>query len=583
MAVALRWLFAHILLLALQVLPLQVQASALHYKIKGLDKELKQNTLLYLEALPPVESAALEKIPPDIPPEIKEALQNSLMALGFYNPSITMSLDEKDPEQLNITITPGNPTLIRTLTIDLKGEANDDPVFQQLIKNLFIKEGGILNHGLYESLKTRLTDLTLLRGYFDAKMNKHSIHIYPDQQVADIHIELDSGNRYQFGFIRYGSMSEPTRSLIETMINIKPDQPYQANKLSQLNRDLSSTGYFSQIDIRPLQDRSKDYNIPIHVGVVPKTAHELETGIGFATDEGPRVSLTWDKPWLNDKGHSISNSFAISKINTELSSRYKIPAGNPLMDYYTLDVGYQKKIQDDTNSELISTAVHRWFKRPDHWDQDLFFRIEYEDFTQGQQIGNSLLLIPGIALNRRKIKGRDGLDPKAGYTSHVKLEVSHQFWGSDTNFIKLWTHTKGLITFKEKHRFIARAEQGAIWVDDIYNLPPSIRFFTGGDQSVRGYNFESISPKDGNDKLIGARYVSAFSGEYNYEFIEKWRLAAFIDSGTATQNYQDKWKIGTGVGLRWVTPLGPLKLDLAFAISEDNTPWRIHFTMGPDL
>ena len=574
MASAFRWFLALIFFV-----PLQVWAEPLRYEINGLDGDLKTNAKSYLETLPPIEAKDFKAVSY----EIHGAISNSLIALGYYKPVISMALSKDKPDQLNIDIQPGHPVLVRSLNIDLQGDAADDGAFKRLLESFPIKEGDVLNHASYESGKSQLNDLSLVRGYFDNRMTKHSIHVYPDMNAADIHIVLESGTRYRFGDIHYGSMSDSTRTLINTMINFDRGKPYRSGKLSNLNRNLSATGYFREIDIRPLRDQAKDYEVPIYIGVFPKTAHELETGIGFSTDEGPRLSLSWDKPWLNDKGHSISNKLAISQINAEISSSYKIPAGNPLRDYYTLDVGYQKKTQDDTDSQRLTGAVHRWKKRPNQWDRDLFFRIEYEDFTQGEQTGHNLLLIPGIAFNRRKVFGRDGLDPQRGYLANVKLELSNRLWGSDTNFVKLWGRTKGLYTFREKHRFIGRAEQGGIWVSSVSDLPPSIRFFTGGDQSVRGYNFESISPKDSAGKLTGAKYLSAFSTEYDYEFIEKWRLALFVDAGTATNDYRDGWKVGSGFGIRWVTPLGPLKLDMAFALSEKDKPWRIHFTMGPDI
>ena len=574
MAVNYRWL---ILLLMLTVLP--IQAEPVRYHLTGLKNDLEKNAELYLESLPPIEPYQFNSMRPDI----RETLQHALMALGYYSPVINIEQDEKDKELINIEVSSGDPVTIRNLKVSLTGDALEDDAFKRLIKSLPFKEGDVLHHSLYESVKSQLTDLALSRGYFDARLNEHSIKVYPPLLAADIELSLDSGRRYRFGEAQYGPMSPATEKMLDTLINFKSGKKYKALDLSTLNRDISSTGYFSQIDIRPLRDQTVDYHVPIYIGVVPKTAHEIETGIGYSTDEGPGVSLNWDKPWLNDKGHSISNKLKISQVNTELTSRYKIPAGNPLRNYYSLEAGYKKTQQDDTDSELLSASINRWTKRPESWDRNLFLRLEYEDYIQANESGRSILLIPGIAYNRRIIKGRDGLDPKAGQIHDVKLEVSYTGWGSDTSFTKLWGRTKWLTTIADNHRIIGRAEQGLIQVDKINNLPPSIRFFTGGDQSVRGYDYETISPKDSAGKLIGAQYMTAVSAEYNYEFIEKWRIAVFIDSGIATNNYKEDWKIGSGVGIRWVSPLGPVKFDIAWAVSEPEKPWRFHFSMGPEI
>ncbi|OED43544.1 hypothetical protein ACH42_09875 [Endozoicomonas sp. (ex Bugula neritina AB1)] len=556
-----------------------MQAAPLEYHLTGLNDELEKNAALYLQTLPPIELSQLKRMQP----KIREAVQGALMALGYYSPSIQISPDKENKQSLTINVQSGNPVIIRNINLSMTGDALEDKAFKQLLNALPLKEGDILNHSIYESVKSELNDLALSRGYFDAKLTSHSIKIYPPLQAADITLTLNSGHRYRFGDIHYDSMSPATEKLLATLINFIPGEEYQAIKLSTLNRDISSTGYFSQIDIHPIRDKAVDYYVPVFIGVKPKTAHEIETGIGYATDEGFRISLGWNKPWLNEKGHSIRNELKLSQINAEITSSYKIPAGNPLRDYYNLEAGYKQTQQDDTNSTLFSASVNRWAKRPEYWDRNLFLRFEYEDYIQADIPGHSLLLIPGVAYNRRVVRSSDGLDPKEGQLHNVKLEVSYAGWGSDTFFVKLWGRTKWLTTIADKHRFLGRAEQGFIEVDRVDKLPPSIRFFTGGDQSVRGYSYENISPRDENDKLIGAQYMTAVSVEYNYEFIEKWRLATFIDTGTATNTYRDDWKIGTGVGFRWVSPLGPLKIDLAWAISEPNAPWRIHFSMGPDI
>ena len=160
---------------------------------------------------------------------------------------------------------------------------------------------------------------------------------------------------------------------------------------------------------------------------------------------------------------------------------------------------------------------------------------------------------------------------------------SDPLWASDTRFVKIWGRTKWLRTYASKHRLIFRAEQGALLWGNLSEIPASQRFFTGGDQTVRGFGYESISPLDSSGKLSGALNVSAGSLEYNYQVAPKWRIATFVDAGTATNDYTDAWKIGTGIGGRWLTPVGQLRFDLAFGVSEQQVPYRLHFALGPEL
>lgn len=557
-------------------------AKPLTYKINGLDKALKQNATLYLDNLPAIKPGQLD----EYRHEIREALQKSLMALGYYQPTIDFHISKKATSQLTVTVNPGQPVIVQSLKINLEGDASKDRAFTRLIRQNRLKVGDVLNDGEYESLKTGLNDLALTRGYFDADLSEHQIKVYPDKRAADITLTMKSGRRYRFGPVIYdASVSEATRELLDTMINFEQGQPYRSEQLSQLNMDFSATGYFKSIEVRPLKDHAVDGEVPIFVSVLPKTAWDLETGIGFSTDEGPRVSLSIDNPWMDEKGHSFTSDIKVSQKVQELSGRYKIPYGNPLLEYYSLDGGYQRTTIQDTDSELVSVSVNKWKKRPGNWDQDFFIRLDYENYTQGLQNNSNLLLIPGMSFDRRKVVGTP-MDPRSGHLYNLKIETSAKAWQSDADFIKVWGRAKWLTTFFQHHRFISRIEQGAIWVDDINAIPPSIRFFTGGDQTVRGYSYDSISPRDSSGQLTGGQYLSVASIEYDYEIVENWRVAFFVDSGTATNSYQKDqagWKTGIGPGLRWVTPLGPLKLDFAFAVSEPGSPWRIHFSMGPDL
>ena len=395
------------------------------------------------------------------------------------------------------------------------------------------------------------------------------------------HLTLDSGRRYRFGVLQYINETSVTRRLVETIKNFREGDAYDATKVVKFYNDLTATGYFKHVDVQPLRDKAQNYSIPVRIEASPRRSHEVEAGIGFSTDEGPRFSLGWNKPWVNDRGHSFSADTYLSTKRTELSTSYQIPRGNPLLDFYSLQTGYQHKNIEDTNSELYSAALHQWHKVPKGWNRDWFIRIEAENYDQASDRDNSLLLLPGLALNRKNATG--SLNPLRGTAHDLKIELSPGISGPESRFIKVWGRTKWLDTFASRHQFLARLEQGATWVRSVSDLPPSLRFFTGGDQTVRGYSYETISPKDSQGKLTGGRYLSVVSLQYAYKLVDKWWLALFTDSGTSTNDYKDAWKVGSGLGVRWITPLGPVRLDLAFAVSEPGSPWRLHFSIGPVL
>lgn len=563
--------------IAILLLSLSVSAQEVSFRLTGLKGDLKANTQVYLDQLPPIKVEQLPRFRDDI----KMAVLTSLQALGYYGPEIDISIDKKRADRVLIKVKSGEPIRVRELNVSLLGDAQTDHRYSELLEQLSLRKHAIFQHDTYEKTKASLLTLALARGYFDAKYSLHQVLVHPEEHAADVNLVFDSGARYRFGELVVDS-DRPVTRILEPLVDLEPGESFLASKVSGLSRALSSTGYFRRVEVQPqVKDADAEHRIPLSLVLRAKADNEVEVGVGFSTDEGPRVSTSWDKPWINSLGHSLQTNLKISAPKQDISVVYKIPRGNPLEHYYTVQGGYQLLDQNDTKSDRLVTSLHRFDKKTNGWLRDVFIRSELEDYTQGKQEGRTFLLMPGVSYSRTRVKG--GLDAYWGDTQTATLELSEPAWGSDVRFVRLFGRTKWLRTIAEGQRFIARAEQGAVWVDEVYDLPPSLRFFTGGDMTVRGFSYQSITPVDENGDRLGAKYATALSLEYDYKIAEKWRLATFVDTGTATNDYSEDWKVGTGVGVRWQTPVGPVRVDLAFGVSEDQVPMRIHFTLGPEL
>lgn len=440
-------------------------AAKLTYQIKGVRGEQKDNVEAYLNALPVYQERQYRPARA----KITESVQKALQVYGYYQPKITLNRDKKTPAKVVIEIERGEPVIISRLDILLEGDAGSDEVYSELLDKLPLKEGDPLNHGKYESIKADLGSLGLARGYFDAKISKSQVKVFPEQGKAEIYILFRSGPRYHFGEIRYDATPEALH-LIRPLINIKSGDPYLAIRLAEMSQDVSSTKLFKQVDIKPLISQAEGNRVPVQVTLSNRVDHEIETGIGYATDVGPRLSATWEKPWVNRYGHRLSSTAKVSAPEAELSFDYQIPVGNPLRDYYSLQAGYQYTDNNDTRSDLATFGVHRWTRRPESWDRDVFVRLENERYVQGQDEGNSLLLIPGVSWSRLRVRG--GLVPDWGDRQQLTMEFSSPYWGSDISFMRVWGRSKWLRTLGEDHRFLMRAEQGAIVGDDFSLVPP---------------------------------------------------------------------------------------------------------------
>ncbi len=550
-------------------------ATPVTYDVRGVKGELLDNVKYYLDALPDIDSQRVQ----GREKKITEAIRKSLQAVGYYSPKIDFKYPAEKSHTLQVQIEPGKPVKVRQIQVELYDDAQKDTDFLKILSSLDLETGAVLHHGKYENIKRRLKTLAATHGYFDAKIVRSDVQVYPRDEVADIHIVFNSGHRYRFGAINIDGI--PQTKLIQPLLHFKQGDAYDTRKLAELSQSLSQTRYFQVVDVRPQISQAEDYRIPVTVHLEKKKPNQMETGLGFSTDEGPRVQWNWERPWVNDYGHRFSSQIKIAQTTQTVDFSYRIPNKNPIDDYYQVQTTYENVAQEDTRSQKIEAGLHYWTTLMGQWQRDYFFKTAYEKYEQGEDSGNSLLFMPGASITRVRSKG--GIDPYWGDLQTLSVMYSDPLWASDTRFVKVWGRTKWLRTYASNHRFIFRAEQGALLWGNLSEIPASQRFFTGGDQTVRGFGYETISPVDSSGALSGALNTTAGSLEYNYQIAPKWRIATFVDAGTATNDYQEPWKIGTGIGGRWLTPVGQLRFDLAFGVSEESVPFRLHFALGPEL
>ena len=168
------------------------------------------------------------------------------------------------------------------------------------------------------------------------------------------------------------------------------------------------------------------------------------------------------------------------------------------------------------------------------------------------------------------------------------MSGSPETLGSSVSFVQLYGRAKYIHPLG-KGRLLLRAEAGMTEVDELTSLPASVRFFAGGDASVRGYDYESLGPKedievDGEivSEVVGGNNLLVTSIEYDYLVRPKWAIAAFYDQGNAGNDFDFDFARSVGLGVRWISPIGPVRIDVAKALDEGRG-WALHLSMGPDL
>ncbi|CAK2493477.1 translocation and assembly module subunit TamA [Vibrio crassostreae] len=545
-------------------------------EIKGLDGALEDNVDAYLSAIPEEEYSISLRFQSRLESMIKEALN----ALGYYQPVIIFTHSEDDTE-LTVNVDPGEPVLIYESDIVLSGEAKDDPDFLALIAKSSLSKGSILNHGNYDSLKSSIRNLGLSKGYFDGSYEVSKLEVAPELNRAYVRLHYNSGIRYHFGTTQVtGSQIEDDR--VQSLKPFEDGEPYSITKVGEYNQNLSNTDWFSSVFVEPdLSQLGEGREIPMKVSLAPQARNQIETGIGVSTDLGVKGTLKWKKPWVNAQGHSFNSSLSISKPEQTITAAYKIPLDDVLNDYYQIKYGMKNLDNRDTKSLESNLALERYWRLDNGWQRTVFIRYLVENYEQGLQDDLAQFVLPGISFSRTRTRG--GSMPMWGDKQTIMLEAGDDTLLSETKVVRFQGQTAWIRSIGNNHRGLTRLQFGGNFADEFEKLSPSLRFFAGGDNSIRGYGYESISPRDESDALTGAKFLATSSFEYQYRLVGNWWGAAFYDIGDAFNDKPD-WKRGTGVGVRWASPVGPVSLDFAWGLdAKKGDEFQLHFSLGPEL
>lgn len=612
-----RWTSAtgRVCCIALPLLCVSYGAIAVDATVSGVPGPVERNIQAYLQNVDAEQYTEVR-----LEGEVRRRTQEAMRVFGYYEPDIT--LERATANRVWLEIDPGPQVKIETLSINVEGDARDDEPFQDALDAFPLKEGDVLRHAPWDRLRSQFTGLAIERGYFDWGFTDRRMEVRPYLQSARLYMVFNSGPRYQFGrsFIT-GSHIELDR--LRRIQPFEAGDPYLAEDLARYNQRLSETGWFSSVSVRPRLETAQELviappgggdawwseatasqperprvsmaalssalsinnpantRLPIDVDVEPADRHQFEVGIGYATDVGPRLRFGWQQPWINQYGHSLNHDLYLSAPEQRFTGVYNLPLEDPLRDSYRLQYGIRNL--DDNDTELLEATVEvarRW-QFDNDWVQSLYLRTSYVDFEQGGEADQVWLLYPGVQWSRTRT--RPQRFPLWGDRQQLSVEYSDTAWGSDAQFARLTGDTEWIRTIGDNNRFLARLSLGAIETDDFDKLPPSLRFFAGGDRSVRGYSYESLSPRNEQGRLRGGQQMLTSTLEYQRRVSGDWWGATFVDTGDAFDNWgPNDLKTGAGAGVRWISPVGPIRFDVAHPFDHEDD-WRLHFSIGPEF
>ncbi len=549
--------------------------------VEGVDGEMKENIFAYLSIElyrehPDLTVKRLEKLHKKAEEEIRQALQ----PFGYYSPEILSRLEKQDSLwRAYYRITPGTPVLVEKVEISISGEGADDEKFKALLKKFPVQRGDILNHQHYERGKRSLHELAGKFGYLAASMKTSRVDVHVRENRAEIIVHFETGPRYFFGRVQF-VQDTFNQEFVERFVPFRKGQPYTLSALLKFQRDLNDSDYFESVEVSREVDNAEGLEVPLTVRLVPRKKNKYAFGLGYGTDTGFRGSVGWENRRLNGKGHRLKTVLRASEIKSSATAEYIVPLKKPRTESLVYSAGWAMENTESSESDKYFGSIRLNHLRYG-WNETVYVNYELEDFVVGNDFGKSTFLIPGISWTR--IRADRPLSARRGSRLFFDIKGAHEGMISDTSFLQGLSQIKLIRGTTPRGRLILRGEGGTTSVDEFLKLPASQRFFAGGDLSVRGYAYKSLGPEDDEGNVIGGRHYLAGSIEYEHTIKGNWSAAVFFDMGNAINSLSDPLKQGAGFGIRWKSPVGPIRVDLAFPLSESDDSWRIHLNVGPDL
>jgi translocation and assembly module TamA len=573
------------------LLPLAAQAGV-RLTVKGVDDPLKAAVQAGVEmsqyANRPVSEAQMRRLYDEAPEEVRAALE----PYGYYEASVQGTLRQAgaDDWQVTLTVRPGEPVRITEVRVKLDEAALKIGPIRRAERAVERLKGKVLDHGAYEKARDDVSAALTASGFLGAKLVTHKVAVTRADRSAVVELAWQAGPRYRFGRVDFQG-SQFDAGFLDRYLPFAHGDYFDQADLLRLQEALNGADYFSVVNVLPQVDDA-DRTVDVQVQLQPAKRSVYTGGPFFGTDTGAGVRLGLERRWVNSRGHKWKNELVLAQRLKTLSTLYTIPL--PGSAERSLNFGANFRDADTVTSqsrtlELVGNETELWHG----WTRTVGAHALIGTFTVGKR-GNEPDDAPGIEHGRSKLlfaeaslskkRGDNPTFVRHGWSLSVYARSTAGSLLSSTRFSQLAADAKWIDAFSRRDRLILRASAGITSTGDFSALPPQLRFFAGGDRSVRGYGYQAIGPRNSFDRVIGGRNLLVASTEVEHYFTRNWGMAAFVDAGNAFNGTDYRPRLGAGLGVRWLSPVGMIRVDVGTPIRDDHAHGiQLHVVIGPDL
>ncbi len=495
---------------------------------------------------------------------------------------------------VSIDVDPGTPVRISALTLGMDGEAEQDASVQSALSAFLPRKGDVLDHTLYDTSKSRVNRALGAHGYFDAELPAHRVEVTRADFAADVDLRWTSGRRFALGDATFTQAPNTIirEQLLQKLVNWDENQPYDEAELEQLRQSLVALDYFGLVEVLPQPDKAgEDKIVPVQINLTPAPRSIYTTGLSYGTLSGAGVRMGVERRYLNTRGHKALAQVDYASKRKTATLQYRVPAFAWLDGWYTASLqaaDEQTDFLDTRRLEFVGSRSGQFNEHLNLIASMHVLRERWSFFSVTKPV--PVYQFASFAfpeLRAEYIDVDNKLAPRRGAGGTLLLRAGTGIGNSSANFAQIHATAQWFHGFDADSRLLVRGELGHTFTKVLFGLPPSLRFYAGGDHSVRGYGWREIGPRTrnsmGDTYALGAQNVITTSIEYERYLFGPWGAAVFIDSGSAFDGKRPNMRTGVGIGLRWKSPVGPVRIDIAHGLDQPDSPITLHLNIGADL
>jgi translocation and assembly module TamA len=585
-----RWI-RRLCLLPIMLAPALVHAGV-QLVVDGVDDELKAAVVagvsLSQYATRDVSEAQVQRLYDRADAQVTTALQ----PYGYYEAHATGKLEKTDKGwRVTLHVTPGEPVIVTSVDVQLDRTAANLAPIRTAHRAIQRLKGKRLDDAAYGAARDGLNGALTANGYLDAKLTVHRVEVNRGEHSAAVHLAWDVGTRYRYGQVHFdGSQFRP--GFLDRYIPFKSGDYFNQDQLLKLQQALNGADYFSAVNVIPQIDTAKNGIVDIDIQLAPAKRTIYTSGLFIGTDTGVGVRGGMERRWVNRYGHKWKNDIVLAQRLKTVSSQYTIPLSGDNERSLNFGATYRDANTVTSQSrtlELVANESEIWHG----WVRTLGVHALTGTFdvgktpnepesTPGVEHGSSTLVYAEGSLVRKQADSFDFV--RRGWSVSIDARSTVDSLLSSARFSEITLDARWIRAFWRNNRLILRGSLGHVWTNDFEALPPQLRFFAGGDQSIRGYSFQSLGPQNSYDRVIGGDSLVIASATVEHYFTPRWGIATFIDAGNAFNGTNVQPKIGTGLGVRWRSPVGLIRVDVGTPINDAQKHGvELHLVIGPDL